>query len=104
MVDQPIDADDVFRGSEAITDGRISPGRLRGPGFQRLLPDVYAPARLSPNLALRSRAAYLWAGGRGVLTGYSTAELHAAPCAPRDAPAELTMPGSHRATPAGLVS
>lgn len=104
MVDQPIDANEVFRGSEAIAGGRISPGRLRGPGFQRLLPDVYAPAGLTPDLALRSRAAYLWAGGTGVLTGFSAAELHAAPCAPRDAPAELTMPGRHRTPPVGVVS
>jgi hypothetical protein len=83
----------VFRSSAAIRAGLISAGTLRGSGFQRILPDVYAPASLSVDFALRSRAAYLWANGRGVLTGYSAAELHAVPCAARDTPPELTLPG-----------
>jgi very-short-patch-repair endonuclease len=52
------------------------------------------------DLALRSRAAAVHVGHRGVLVGYSAAELHGASCAARDAPAEVTVPGSEvRARP-----
>jgi hypothetical protein len=103
MIDDAIGTGGPFRGSEALAAGRISPGSLRGPRYRRLLPDVYAAASSAPDLALRSRAAYLWARGAGVLTGYSAAELHAAPCAHRYAPAELALPGQHRTGPPGVV-
>ena len=92
----------VFRGSEAIAAGSVTRARLRGPRFQRLLPDVYACSQLKDDLALRSRAAYLWASGRGVLTGFSAAELWRASCAPEDASAELTIAGEHVRAPAGV--
>jgi hypothetical protein len=94
---------DVFLGTEAIARGAVTPASLRGSRFQRLLPNVYAPSSLVPDLALRSRAAYLWASGRGVLTGYSAAELWSARCAPVDAPVELTIAGEHVRAPAGVL-
>lgn len=93
---------DVFLGTEAIARGTATPASLRGSRFQRLLPDVYAPSHLIADLALRSRAAYLWASGRGVLTGYSAAELWSAHCAAADAPVELTITGEHVRAPAGV--
>jgi very-short-patch-repair endonuclease len=98
MIDGP------FRGSAALATGLISPAVLRGPRFRRLFPDVYAPAALEPDLALRSRAAHVWLAGRGALAGYSAAELYGAHCAPPDAPAEVTVPARHRHAPAGLVA
>jgi hypothetical protein len=66
----------VFRGSDAVRAGLVTPGRLRGPGFLRLFPDTYVRRRGEPpGLAERSCAAYLYARGRGVLSGYSAAEL-----------------------------
>jgi len=94
--------DDVFRGTQAIAAGTETRASLRGTRYQRLLPDVYASSTLAPDLALRSRAAYLWASGRGVLTGYSAAELWSARCAPADAPAELTIAREHVRAPAGV--
>ena len=35
---------EVFRGSVAVAAGLVTAARLRGPSFQRLFPDVYAPA------------------------------------------------------------
>jgi len=93
----------VFRGSAAVTPGLLTRAALRGPRYRRLLPDVYAPAGLPPDLALRSRAAFLWGRGRGVLAGYSAAELLAADCAPAGAPAELALPDAHQRSPAGLI-
>lgn len=86
-----IDLTHPFRGSTAATAGLLTRGQLRGPRFQRLFPDVYAPAHLEPNLALRSAAAAVLVEGRGVLAGYSAAELLGASCGPADAPAEVLL-------------
>src|SRR4051794_41619504 len=82
-----------FRGSAAVAAGILTRDRLYGPRFRRLLPDVYAPAAAEPNLLLRSRAAALYVGTRGVLVGYSAAEVLGASCAP----AEVTVPDGGRA-------
>ena len=95
--------DDVFRGSAAVAFGLLTRSALRGPRYQRLLPDIYAPAAAVPDLTLRSRAAFLWAHGQGALTGYSAAELLGAECAPADAPAELALPAAHQRSPKGLI-
>jgi hypothetical protein len=75
-----IDLTRPFRGSAAVAAGLLSWGELRGPRFQKLFPDVYAPAHLEPTLALRSMAAAVLVEGRGVLAGYSAAELLGASC------------------------
>lgn len=97
----------VFRGSDAVAAGLITWGVLRGAGYRRLLPDTYASvgtvlaarnrstdgptATRDCALVLRSHAAYRWARGRAVVSGYSAAELLDRSCAPLDAPAELTV-------------
>jgi very-short-patch-repair endonuclease len=84
----------VFRGSDAVRAGLVTKGRLRGPRYRRLYPDVYVRAgEKPPDLTLRSLAAYEFGRGRGVLSGYSAAELLGASCAPLGAPASLTVPG-----------
>lgn len=94
----------VFRGSTAVAAGLVTPGRLRGPGFVRLFPDIYARVgEEPPDLRLRSAGAYLFARGRGVLSGYSAAELHRASCGPADAPAEIVVPGGGVHPCPGLV-
>ena len=85
--------DSPFRGSDALAAGLLSRGRLRGPGFRRLFDDVYVAADVPVDLALRSRAAHLLVDGRGVLAGYSAAEILGASCGPADAPAEVALPG-----------
>lgn len=96
---------EVFRGSDAVAVGLVTWSRLRGPRFVRLFPDVYAPTGDGPpHLALRSRAAAILVEGRGVLSGYSAAELLGASCAPFDAPAEVTLlHGRQRDLPGLLV-
>ena len=78
-----------FRGSLTVPEGRVTRGQLRGPGFSRLFPDIYLPAHVAPTLMARSRGAHLLLDGRGVLGGYSAAELLGARIAPRDADAEV---------------
>jgi very-short-patch-repair endonuclease len=92
-----------FRGSVAIATGLLTRAVLRGPRFRRLFPDVYVRADVEPDLALRSLAAAVLVGERGVLGGYSAAELLGASCGPLDAPAEVIVPGRRRAPPGLLV-
>ena len=87
-----MDLTEPFRGSDAVRAGLLSPKTLRGPRFRRLFPDVYVSAEADVDLALRSRAAFVLADGRGVLGGYSAAELLGASCGPAGAPAEVVVP------------
>jgi hypothetical protein len=91
-----------FRGSRAIANGLVTAKQLRGTGYVRLFPDVYVDAKLEMTYSLRSRAAYLLVQGRGVLCGYSAAELLHAGCGPPDADAEVLVPGSDCRRHAGL--
>jgi len=93
-------ADAPFRGAEAIRAGDVTWGQLRGPRYQRVFPDVYAPAALELDLAARSRGAYLLVRDHGgVLAGYSAALLLGADCARPDARAEVIVPGGRRTHP-----
>jgi hypothetical protein len=91
-----------FRGSAALAAGSLTRGRLRGPGFRRLFEDVYVAADVPVDLALRSHAAHLLVAGRGVLAGYSAAEILGASCGPDDAPAEVALPAGSPLRQPGL--
>jgi hypothetical protein len=94
----------AFRGTTATAAGLVTPAELRGPRFLRLFPDTYVRRGPEPpDLALRSRAAALYVAGRGVLSGYSAAELLDASCGPPDAPAEVTVPAGGQRTHPGLL-
>jgi hypothetical protein len=95
----------AFRGSLAVAAGLTTWGRLRGPRFERLFPDVYCPTGGEPpDLRLRSLGAYRLVEGRGVLAGYSAAVLLDADCAPRrDVPAEVMVAGGGQRSHDGLV-
>jgi len=53
----PPDVSGPFRGSSAVASGLLTRGVLRGHRYRRLFPDVYVPAALEVDLALRARAA-----------------------------------------------
>ena len=95
----------AFRGSRAVAAGLSTWGQLRGPRFRRLFPDVYCPVGDEPpDLRLRSLGAYRLVEGRGVLSGYSSAVLLDADCAPHpDVPAEVTVSGGGRRVHDGLT-
>lgn len=95
--------DGPFRGSTAVADGCVTANVLRGPRYRRLFPDVYAATELKPDLALRSRAAFLWKQGAGVLAGHSAAEIYVARCSPADAAVEIVVPGQHLRGPPGVL-
>lgn len=92
-----------FRGSAAIAAGLVTPMQLRGPRFRRLFADVYVRADVPVDLALRSLAAYRLVEGRGVLGGWSAAELLGASCGPEKAPAEVVVPNGRQKEQSGLI-
>jgi very-short-patch-repair endonuclease len=94
----------AFRGTAAVAAGLVTPDMLRGPRFQRPFPDTYITAPDgSPDLTLRSHAAYRYVEGKGVLSGYSAAEILGASCGPWDTPAEVTVPHRGQRGRPGLV-
>jgi very-short-patch-repair endonuclease len=65
---------------------------LRGPRYRRLFPDTYVKAAAGePGLRLRSHAAYRYVEGRGIVAGYSAAELLGASCGRHDSDAEVIV-------------
>lgn len=84
-----------FRGSLAVDAGALTKGQLRGSAFRRLFPDIYLPRDIAPTLVVRSRGAHLLVAGHGALGGYSAAELLGVRIAPRDADAEVVVPGAN---------
>ncbi|MGS2613104.1 hypothetical protein ACVCAH_01005 [Micromonospora sp. LZ34] len=66
----------VFRGSEAVRHGLLTPHQLRSSAWVRLRHDVYADARLDRDHALACRAAALQFPVDAVIAGPSAAYLH----------------------------
>lgn len=98
-----MELDGPFRGSAAVAAGALSRDVLTGARYRRLFRDIYVPAALPVDLALRSRAAALLVGPDGALAGFSAAELLGASCGPASAPAEVSCPRPRRSVPGLLV-
>lgn len=93
--------DDVFRGSEAVRRGRLTPYQLRT-YFRAIYPDVYLAAGATPSLRMRSVAAWLWTKRRGILAGLAAAALHGSAWVDDDAPIELIWVNPH--APDGVIT
>lgn len=63
----------LFRGRDAIEQGLLTPGRLRGPAFRRVVHGVYVDARVATDHGLRARAALMVLPPEAVLTANSAA-------------------------------
>src|SRR5271156_3212913 len=92
---------DVFIGSEAVVQGRVSPYQLRS-RFRSIYPDVYFADWSVPSLRRRSEAAWLWSGRRGVLAGLAAAALHGSNWIDDDEPIELIWRNPH--PPASMIT
>jgi hypothetical protein len=92
---------DVFIGSDAVLQGRLSPYQLRI-GFHSICPNVYLPDYSVPSFRQRSEAAWLWSGRRGVLAGLAAAALHGSNWIDDDEPIELIWRNPH--PPAGVIT
>ena len=91
---------DVFIGSEAVLQGRLTPYQLRS-RFRWIYPDVYLADYSLPSLRQRSEAAWLWSGRRGVVAGLAAAALHGSNWIDDDEHVELIWRNPH--PPAGII-
>ena len=66
----------VFRGTDAVREGLVTPNGLRGGSWQRLRQDVYADSRLDRDHALACLAAALTLPEDAVIAGRSAAYRH----------------------------
>ena len=67
----------LFRGSEAVASGRVTPYDLRS-RFVAIHRDVYLPRDTEITAVLRAEAAWLWSRRRGIIAGRSASALHGA--------------------------
>ncbi|OCB29948.1 hypothetical protein A5675_04265 [Mycobacterium malmoense] len=93
--------DDVFVGSKAVRQGRLSPYQLRV-GFRAIYPDVYLGESATPSLRTRCAGAWLWSGRRGVVAGLAAAALHGSDWIDDDVPIELIWGNQH--APPGVIT
>jgi hypothetical protein len=96
---EPSVVEGVFLGSAALAAGVLTRHELRR-FYRRVLPDVYVPKRHELTLRDRTRAAYLWSGEQGVISGVAASALLGARWVDADAVIELNWP-NHR-SPAGV--
>ena len=92
---------DVFVGSQAVLQGKLSRYQLRT-GYRAIHPNIYLPDWAAPSLRQRSEAAWLWTGRRGVLAGLAAAALHGSNWIDDDEPVELIWRNLH--PPAGVIT
>ncbi|KAA0095503.1 DUF559 domain-containing protein [Mycolicibacterium sp. P1-18] len=83
-----------FIGSEALVNGRVpSKYRLRT-RYQAILPDIYLPEGMTPTLRQRTRAAWQWTYGDGVVCGLAAAAMHGSRWIAHEVPVELIWPNA----------
>ena len=94
---------EVFRGSEAVRAGLLTPNRLRGQVWRRLYPDVYLH-RDVPVTHLRRVQAAVLVVPQAVVTGCSAAVLWGVDLVTGEDDVEVTVPrGTHQRRVPGLV-
>ena len=95
---------DLFRGSDAVRTGLLTPNQLRGRTWRRLFPDVYVHRDVPLTHRLRAEAAARCLPG-AVVSGRSAAVFWGVDLAGPDDDVEVTLPaGSHQRRIPGLVA
>lgn len=89
----------MFRGTEAVAEGALTPGELRGPRYTRLFRDVYVPAGVRIDHALRVEAAHLVLPVGAVVTGRSAATVLGVGLARTSDPVQVVVAESSRFGP-----
>ncbi len=88
--------DHVFRGTDVVRRGLLTPAQLRGPTCRALFRDVYVDARVPDSHRLRARAAARLLLPGAVVSGPSAAVLWGVDLADERDDVELVLPpGSH---------
>jgi hypothetical protein len=84
--------DRVFRGTDVVRQGLLTPAQLRGPACRRLYRDVYVDARVPDTHRLRARAAARLLLPGAVVAGLSAAVLWGVDLADERDDVELVLP------------
>jgi hypothetical protein len=93
-----------FVASDVVAEGLLTRRQLAGDTWRRLLPGIYAWARLRIDHPMRCLAAGLFLRGRGAVSGRDAAALWGADALVRGATIEVTVPEPTRLrAPAGLT-
>jgi very-short-patch-repair endonuclease len=88
--------DRVFRGTDVVGRGLLTPAALRSPSCRRVYRDVYVDARVPDSHRLRARAASLVLLPGAVVSGLSAAVLWGVDLADERDDVEVVLPpGSH---------
>ena len=88
----------IFRGSEAVAAGLVTPAQLRGPLVTVLFRDVYADARMTVTHPVRCQGAVLVLPPDAVITGRSAATIRGCELARARDPVEVVAPLRRRIT------
>jgi very-short-patch-repair endonuclease len=83
-----------FIGSEALVNGRVPNKHQLRTRYQAILPDIYLPDDVTPALRQRTRGAWQWTYGDGVVCGLAAAAMHGSRWIPDDVPVELIWPNA----------
>ncbi|OSC40223.1 DUF559 domain-containing protein [Mycobacterium decipiens] len=92
---------EVFLGSEALAQGRLTEYQLRR-WHRAIFRDVFVRKEHEPSLRDRIEGAWLRSGRRGVIAGVAAAALHGAQWIDDDVPIELIW--SNTRPPPGLIA
>lgn len=82
----------LFRGRDAIDQGLVTPGYLRGPAFHPVIHGVYVEARVPIDHGLRAKAALMVLPAASVLTANSAAWWYGVRLALPDDPVSVALP------------
>jgi hypothetical protein len=88
----------VFRGSEAVAAGLLTPAQLRGPRVTNLFRDIYVDARTKVTHPVRCRGATLVLPADAVITGRSAATIRGCELARAHDPVAVVAPLRRRIT------
>jgi hypothetical protein len=92
---------EVFKGSEAITQGELTGWALRR-WYRPIFRDVYVPKQHVLTVQDRTVGAWLWSKRNAVITGVAASALHGAEWVQADIPIELRMDCSR--PPRGIIA
>ncbi|TQR82442.1 DUF559 domain-containing protein [Mycobacterium hodleri] len=83
-----------FIGSEALVNGRVPNKHQLRTRYQAILPDIYLPTAVEPTLRQRTRGAWQWTYGDGVVCGLAAAAMHGTRWIADDVAVELIWPNA----------
>jgi len=83
-----------FIGSEALVNGRVANKHQLRTRYRAIQPDIYLPNAVEATLRQRTRGAWQWTYGDGVVCGLAAAAMHGTRWIAEDAPVELIWPNA----------